>query len=304
MNRRKETQAEPFLKWVGGKARRVNEILDLMPEQIDYYLEPFLGGGAVALEVLRRNPDCKALLSDLNPHLINCWRQVKENPQGVIRSVHALDDRYLRLKFADEQKSFYMAVRERWNIYMAVLERCNKSMGDEGSGGEAGRAGMFLWLNRNCFQGMWRVNSRGEFNVPPRQHHTEESRVNYEAIEQASVLLRNADIQQGGFDEFVMAPGTVVFVDPPYIRENNGRGFTAYTKDDFTDADHLALAEKLRLSGATYVLTIGGDEDIVREIYGQPDSVSEIPCTFAATNTGRRTRNEFIITNNLHKKSK
>lgn len=74
MNRRKETQAEPFLKWVGGKARRVNEILDLMPEQIDYYMEPFLGGGAVALEVLRRNPDCKALLSDLNPHLINCWR--------------------------------------------------------------------------------------------------------------------------------------------------------------------------------------------------------------------------------------
>ena len=172
MNRRKETQVKPFLKWVGGKARRVNEILDLMPEQIDYYMEPFLGGGAVALEVLRRNPDCKALLSDLNPHLINCWRQVKENPQGVIRSVHALDDRYLRLKFASEQKSFYMAVRERWNIYMAVLERCNESM---------------------------------------------------------------------------------------------------------------------------------DDEDIVREIYGQPDSVSEIPCTFTATNAGRRTRNEFIITNNLRK---
>lgn len=289
------------MKWVGGKARRVNEILDLMPEQIDYYMEPFLGGGAVALEVLRRNPDCKALLSDLNPHLINCWRQVKENPQDVIRSVHALDDRYLRLKFASEQKSFYMAVRERWNIYMAVLERCNESMDDEDSGGEAGRAGMFLWLNRNCFQGMWRVNSRGEFNVPSRQSRTRGSRVNYEAIEQASALLKNADIQQGGFDEFVMAPGTVVFVDPPYIRENNGRGFTAYTKDGFTDADHLALAEKLRLSGATYVLTIGGDEDIVREIYGQPDSVSEIPCTFAATNAGRRTRNEFIITNNLRK---
>lgn len=294
MNRRKEAQAEPFLKWVGGKARRVNEILDLMPEQIDYYMEPFLGGGAVALEVLRRNPDCKALLSDSNPYLINCWRQVKENPQDVIRSVHALDDRYLRLKSADEQKSFYMAVRERWN----------KDMWNEDSGDKVDKAGMFLWLNRNSFQGMWRVNSRGEFNVPPRQHHTEESRVNYEAIEQASVLLRNADIQQGGFEKFVMAPETVIFVDPPYIRENNGRGFTAYTKDGFTDADHLALAEKLRLSGATYVLTIGGDEDIVREIYGQPDNMSKIPCTFAATNAGRRTRNEFIITNNLHKEFK
>lgn len=294
MNRGKETQAEPFLKWVGGKARRVNEILNLMPEQIDYYMEPFLGGGAVALEVLRRNPDCKALLSDLNPHLINCWRQVKEDPQGVIRSVRTLDDRYLRLKFATEQKSFYMTVRERWN----------RGMDDEDSGDEVDRAGLFLWLNRNCFQGMWRVNSRGEFNVPPRQSITRKSRVNYEAIEQASVLLRNADIQQGGFGEFVMAPGTVVFVDPPYIRENNGRGFTAYTKDGFTDEDHLALAERLRLSGATYVLTIGGDENIVREIYGQPDSTSRVPCTFAATNAGRRTRDEFIITNNLHKEFK
>ena len=287
MNKRKVTQAEPFLKWVGGKARRVNEILDLIPERIDYYMEPFLGGGAVALEVLRRNPDCKALLSDLNPHLINCWQQIKENPQDVIRSVHALDDSYLRLRSADEQKSFYMAVRARWN---------------QNSDNEVNRAGLFLWLNRNCFQGMWRVNSRGEFNVPPRQHHTEKSRVNYEAIEQASTLLKNADIQQGGFGEFVMAPGTVVFVDPPYIRENNGRGFTAYTKDGFTDEDHLALAEKLRLSGVTYVLTIGGDKDIVREIYGQPDSTSKIPCTFAATNAGRRMRNEFIITNNLYRK--
>ncbi len=287
MNKRKTTQAEPFLKWVGGKARRVNEILDLMPERIDYYMEPFLGGGAVALEVLRRNSNCKVLLSDLNPHLINCWQQVKENLQGVIKFVYTLDDSYLRLRSADEQKFFYMAVRERWN---------------KNSDNKVNRAGLFLWLNRNCFQRMWRVNSRGEFNVPPRQHHTEKSRVNYEAIEQASTLLKNADIQQGGFGEFVMTPETVVFVDPPYIRENNGRGFTAYTKDDFTDEDHLALAEKLRLSGATYVLTIGGDEDIVREIYGQPDSVSGVSCTFAATNAGRRTRNEFIITNNLYRK--
>ena len=287
MNRRRGVQAEPFLKWVGGKARRVNEIIDLMPETIDYYMEPFLGGGAVALEILRRNPDCKALLSDLNPHLINCWQQVKKDPEGVVRSVRTLDDSYLKLKFADEQKSFYVAVREEWN---------------SGRGNKIDRAGLFLWLNRNCFQGMWRVNSRGEFNVPPRQHHTRESRVNYEAIERASALLKNADIQQGGFGEFVMAPGTVVFVDPPYIRENSGRGFTAYTKDGFTDEDHLALAERLRLSGATYVLTIGGEEDIVREIYGQPDSVSGIPCTFAATNAGRRTRKEFIITNNLHRK--
>lgn len=292
MNRNRGIQAEPFLKWVGGKARRVDEILALMPDRVDVYAEPFLGGGAVALEVLRRNPDCKALLSDLNPHLINCWRQVKERAGELVEAVHALDDPYLLLRTAEEQRTYYLQVRGRWNAECVGV--------DEEEIDPLEQAALFLWLNRNCFQGMWRVNSKGEFNAPPRRHHTDRSRVNYRAILDDSLLLRNADIQQGGFEDCVLTAGVYVFVDPPYIRENNGRGFTAYNSGNFTDEDHLALAEKLRLSHAPYVLTIGGEEEVVREIYGLPDVTDTVPCTFAATNAGRRSRKEFIITN-IHK---
>lgn len=290
MNRRNGTQAEPFLKWVGGKTRRVDDILALMPDRVDVYAEPFLGGGAVALEVLRRNPQCTAILSDLNPHLINCWRQVRDRAEELVTAVHALDDPYLLLRTAEEQRAYYLKVRKRWNDEYAGVD-------DDGRLDPLEQAALFLWLNRNCFQGLWRVNSRGEFNVPPRRHHTDKSRVNYRAVLDDSILLRRADIQQGGFRDCVLTAGVYVFVDPPYIRENSGRGFTAYNSEGFTDEDHLALAEKLRLSHAPYVLTIGGEEDLVREIYGRPDVTDTIPCTFAATNAGRRTRREFIITN-------
>lgn len=280
---------KPFLKWVGGKGRQVGDIVStiLNSGNFDSYYEPFLGGGAVALEMMNVKPDAQYYLSDINNHLIHAWWLLHSRADGyqdMMFDLRTIDGEYLSLKTVEEQQRFYYSVRRDYNV-----DSCWDEL----------RAASFIWLNRNCFQGMWRVNRQGEFNVPPRSHHTDRSRIDWNALDEASRVVTEVEpmMYAVDFTYWNPKPNSFVFCDPPYIREDGGRGFTSYTAGGFTLDDHRRLERWLKSLPCKYLLTIGGEERLVREIYGEPATSQKISCTFSAKNQGRRLRNEYIFTN-------
>lgn len=281
--------ARPFLKWVGGKSRQVPALIHdiLKSGRPRSYYEPFLGGGAVALELMNgavreADDDTRYFLSDGNVDLMHCWNMLRNSPDAVLAALRSLDADYLHLPTLEEQCGYYLDVR---NFYNADATE------------DAVRAAVFIWLNRNCFQGMWRVNQRGAFNVPPRRHHAARTRLDWDALTNCARLLGERRVSFGGgdFSSFTPADGDAfVFCDPPYLRESSGRGYDSYTSGGFGVEDHVRLAAWLRALPCRWLLTIGGEESTVRRIYGDPVKTSVISCTFSARSQGRHLRNEYI----------
>lgn len=284
---KKMKKTKPFLKWVGGKGRQVDVLLPLIlgSGNFNEYYEPFLGCGAIALELMSSRPNVQCHLSDKNEHLIHAWRNLYgDKHEDIITLLKGIDEEYLELKTVEEQQQYYYCMRDAYNRDFVWDEV---------------RAASFIWLNRNCFQGMWRVNRGGGFNVPPRSHYTSKTRIEYGAIMEASKIMTRATPQFYSIDFEFLSPdeNSFVFCDPPYIREESGKGFTSYTVDKFTLDDHVRLSKWLKNLPCKWLLTIGGEEGVVKRIYGEPLIESRISCTFSAKSQGRRQRNEYIYAN-------
>ncbi len=139
-------EAQPFLKWVGGKAQLIAQFDEFFPAQVDRYVEPFIGGGAVFFHLKHRFPQMKAFLRDNNDELINTYKAVRDYPKELMRRL----DKHL-VEFLADRENYYYCVRAKHHLSKAdVLER----------------AARMIFLNKTCYNGLWRVNSRGEFNVP------------------------------------------------------------------------------------------------------------------------------------------
>lgn len=217
-------KASPFLKWVGGKGRLLSQLVPLLPAGVAErrHVEPFVGGGAF---FFHQAPG-RALLSDVNPALVTTYVAIRDDVEGVIAALESLA--------AEHSKVAYYGVRERYNTHPKQRT-------------PAEHAAMFIYLNKTCFNGLHRVNRRGEFNVPAGEYKN--PRILDEAcLRAASAALRGADIRCQGFEALIRdaRPGDFVYFDPPYVPVSDTASFTSYAKDGFDDDDQVRLRDVFR----------------------------------------------------------
>lgn len=270
----------PFVKWAGGKGQLLERIQMRTPNSYGTYYEPFIGGGAVLLGVKPK----KAVINDTNEQLINVYRQLKADPRAVIRAVNELD------QAGKCDKDFYMEIRARYNEKISKHEL------------DAECAGLMIWINKHCFNGLYRVNSKGLFNVPYNNKQLGKS------IDEANLMsigyyLENSQVDIL-CDDFEVAcervqKGDFVYFDSPYVPVSETASFTDYTKDGFSLEDHKRLAELFkRLDGiGAKVMLSNHDVELVHELY---DGYN-IECVDVKRNINsdakKRVGKEVIITN-------
>lgn len=256
MERGVVVMAEPILKWAGGKRQLLPEILERVPDFSGDYYEPFLGGGAVYFALEERGLiSGRAFLNDANPRLVGFYGILRDYPEAVYDGVL---DLHCMMADSDDPGAFYKKVRsdfnERGPSYDTVVE-----------------AARFLFLNKHCFNGLYRVNKKGEFNVP-WNHEMKLPAERQDLVRAGAAFHEAADVKLM-CDDWSMAligagKGDFVFLDPPYDPDRKG-GFTAYFEDGFgeTEQEHLSEAfRRLDRAGASLMLT-NHDTPLIRRLY-------------------------------------
>ena len=268
--------AAPIVKWAGGKTRLLEQLLERRPIQFRRYFEPFLGGGAMFF----RLAPARAVLSDLNDDLMNVYRCVAWHVEAVIQRLAAHKRNHAH--------DYYYAVRERWNnrkLLRADVER----------------AAAFIYLNKTCYNGLYRVNQRGNFNVPIGRY-SEPKIYDADQLRAASRALQRADLATGHFAERVenAGPGDFVYFDPPYDPVSRTANFTGYTAASFGDDDQYELARivgDLTDRGA-FVMVSSSDTPYIRDLYrGFSIETVEVARAINSRASARGPVSELIITN-------
>ena len=234
----------PIVKWVGGKRQLMFELFKNMPENYNRYFEPFIGGGALFFEL---QPD-NAYISDMNEELINLYQVVRDNVDELITD----------LKKHDISKEYFMEIRN--------IGRTN----DYRNWSDIQKASRFIYLNRTCFNGMYRVNSKGEFNVP-FGHYKNPRIVDENNLINCSSLLQRTEIRHADFSEILtkVQEGDFIYFDPPYVPLSETSSFTSYTKDGFDIDMQFKLrdvCDELDSMGVKFLLS-NSDTKLVNELY-------------------------------------
>lgn len=271
-------RAVPFIKWAGGKRSLLPHLAPHFPGEIGTYWEPFLGGGAVFFAFAKRIR--RARLSDSNAELVVTYRMVKERLPELLAKLKRHERQHQRRKgrkYADG-KTYYLKVRA--------------SQPQD----EVEVAARFIYLNRTCFNGLYRVNRKGDFNVPEGSYSKPDI-VNEQRIEAASQALTNATLQIGDFSRITPSKGDLVYCDPPYdgtFASYRPEGFNGDAQERLRDA-----ASKWADDGATVVLS-NADTPAMRALYAdQPWTLHEAtaPRAINSNGRGRDPVPELIITN-------
>ena len=229
------TEAKPFLKWAGGKGQLLSQLAAHLPQQINgepfTYIEPFVGGGAMLFYMLQHFGNIrKAVINDVNEDLILTYRTIQDNVEALITNLDRLENDYLAIAEQDGRSQMFYEVRERFNQHRDdSIERVSQ----------------LLFLNKTCFNGLFRVNRRGQFNVPFGKY-ANPTICNAAVLRADSELLKSAQIEicQGNYSQTLQHVDglTFVYLDPPYRPLDATSSFTAYAKGDFNDDDQRALA--------------------------------------------------------------
>ena len=229
------TEARPFLKWAGGKSQLLNQLGAYLPQQISEepftYIEPFVGGGAMLFYMLQHFCNIrKAVINDVNEDLILTYRIIKDDVEALITNLDKYEKDYLAITDQEGRSQIFYEVRERYNQHL---------------GDSIERASQLIFLNKTCFNGLYRVNRRGQFNVPFGKY-ANPTICNAKLLRADSQLLQSAQvvISQGDYAQTVQHIDSLTFVylDPPYRPLDATSSFTAYAKGDFNDDDQRALA--------------------------------------------------------------
>ncbi|HEL1655871.1 DNA adenine methylase [Streptococcus suis] len=276
---RTQPTLQPFTKWTGGKRQLLPVIKSLMPDNYNSYFEPFIGGGAVFFELIPK----KAIINDFNSELINCYRQIKDNPQKLIELLTKHQE--------NNSKEYYLELRavDRDN-------RINKMTDVE-------RAARIMYMLRVNFNGLYRVNSKNQFNVPYGRYKNPKI-VDSELILSISQYLNknNIEILTGDFEKAVedVGAGDFVYFDPPYIPLSETSAFTSYTHEGFSYEEQVRLRDvfrKLDKKGA-YVMLSNSSSPLVEELYkGFNIHKVEAIRTNGAKASSRGKISEIIVTN-------
>lgn len=234
----------PIVKWVGGKRQLMFELLNNMPENYNRYFEPFIGGGALFFEL---QPD-NAYISDMNEELINLYQVVRNNVDELITD----------LQKHDCSKDYFMEIRN--------IDRTDEYK----NWSDIQKASRFIYLNRTCFNGMYRVNSKGEFNVP-FGHYKNPRILDENNLINCSNLLQRTEIRHADFSAILnrVQKGDFVYFDPPYVPLSETSSFTSYTKDGFDIGMQFKLrdvCDELNSMGVKFLLS-NSDTKLVNELY-------------------------------------
>jgi len=248
----KSDAAKPFVKWAGGKSQLLDEIRNRYPEElgkkITRYCEPFVGGGAVFFDIVSSHSFEEILINDINPDLINTYFQIRDNVDSVASTLSDFRADYNDLEQA-KREEYYYEKRKRFND---LRRDSDKSTNIE-------RASLFIFLNKTCFNGLYRVNGKGDFNVPVGRHK-KLSIYDKTNICNVSKSLQNVTITCGDYKkcEDFIRKDTFVYIDPPYRPLSNTASFTSYALDGFTDKDQIELGDfinRIDAKGATVAVS-------------------------------------------------
>ncbi len=233
--------AKPFLKWAGGKTQLLDQLRGYYPPEVTdgsltRYVEPFVGGGAVFLDVMQRCAACEAHLFDINPELNILYTAVQHDPQGLIDLLADYRQRYAMLDETARSQYFY-AVRSHCNRGRARIDFANFSPA------WVERAAALIFLNKTCYNGLFRVNATGHFNVPFGKYK-QPAIYDADNIRMVSHLLQRATLHVGSFEQCadLVDARTFAYFDPPYRPLSRTANFTSYTTGRFDDAEQRRLA--------------------------------------------------------------
>ncbi|MDW2852943.1 DNA adenine methylase [Mesomycoplasma ovipneumoniae] len=275
-NKMTNSNLTPFVKWAGGKRQLINEIEIRLPKKIENYYEPFVGGGAILFHLKPQ----KAYINDINSVLINAYNVIRTKPNQLVNYLNELDE-------IECTKERYYKKRDKFN---------NKILSNEY---DVEMASLFIFLNKRCFNGLYRVNSRGLFNVPFNNKLKCDS-YSKENIFGISEYLKNVNITNLDFEESLenAKKGDFIFFDSPYV-PLNPTSFESYTKDGFDRESHIRLAElfkKLDKKGCLLMLT-NHDTELIRDLYSDYKIEVVDVRRNINSNGSNRMGKEVIITN-------
>lgn len=285
---------KPFLKWAGGKTqlldRIVPKILDKRPE-VDTYWEPFLGAGAVFLHLKANYPDLFEhwIISDINSDLMSFWQTLIFNPIQMDLKTRDLESEYNLLRTMEEKKDFYLWIRMRFNTGLD-----NTSLD---------KMAQLLFLNKAGFNGLYRVNKSGAFNVPFGKKESINLWTHHSAYEY-SELLRDVRICIGSYDTLIhrhdnrnnpdYLKNCLVYLDPPYIPLTVTSSFTSYSSDGFGAGDQMALADAFKQG--PQVVASNSDTEMSRKLWGHFNMESiQARRAISANTKGREDVKELLI---------
>ena len=244
-------ECKPFIKWVGGKGQLLSEINKLYPvelgKNINKYAEIFVGGGAVLFDILSKYKLDEVYISDKNLELINTYKSIRDNVDILIKSLKGMEEQYIPLDNKN-RKDYYYKKREEYNSLKINSEVNNIE-----------KAILFIFLNKTCFNGLYRVNKKGKFNVPMGAYKKPKI-CDEENLKNVSLTLRNVKIVYADYreSEKFIDDKTFVYIDPPYRPLNITSSFTSYTENDFNDKEQIELAEYINVlnkKGAKIVIS-------------------------------------------------
>lgn len=229
------TKGKPFLKWAGGKTQLLPTIDSFLPESFRKereitYIEPFVGGGAMLFFILQKYPNVKrAIINDINSHLITTYRAIRNEPTLLIDCLSDIQERFRQCVSHDRQKEFYLEIRHKFNtVELSDVEE----------------ASFMIFLNRTCFNGLYRENSKGSFNVPFGRYMNP-TICDKQLLLTDSQLLKRVEILNGDFSRTADYIGkyTFFYFDPPYRPLNTTSKFTSYVRYPFNDDDQRRLRD-------------------------------------------------------------
>ncbi len=296
--------AKPFIKWAGGKSQLLTEIDNAIPHRIkqsDFtYIEPFVGGGAVLFWVLQKYPNIKkAVINDINADLTNSYKTIKENVEDVIAILRQWEKEYHSLSEKQEQKKeYYYLKRMLFNSRKSDLTV---------------QTALFIFLNRTCFNGLYRVNRKNEFNVPIGSYK-KPMICDEDNLRVVNHILQKVTILNGDFEDTLeyAKDETLFYFDPPYKPLNETSSFNSYAKDEFDDKEQIRLAkfcDQIDLLGYQWILSnsdVKGknpDDNFFDDLYSKFNINRVLARRNINSNPNKRGElTELLITNNAYEK--
>ena len=272
----------PVVKWAGGKRQLLKYIHEMMPERYGNYYEPFIGGGAVLFDLMPEH----AYISDINEALICMYQTIRNQPEELMDILHQYDLRIQAADAKDEQKAIYYEIREEYNEKLQAHTY------------DAQTAALLIFLNKHCFNGLYRTNRHGGFNVPFA--NTTRDSFAADNLRAVSDYLQSVEIDCADFEMLCnrAQAGDFVFLDSPYAPLKDDT-FTSYTKEGFEKDDHIRLAAQFRAMderGVQCMLT-NHNTDFIRGLYDGYHIRTVQVKRLINRNANDRTGEEVIITN-------
>jgi len=276
----RDIQIPKFVKWAGDKGQLLEQFKPLFPSRFKRYLEPFVGSGAVFFYIIQKYEPSEIIISDINEELINTYEVIRNDVEKLIVELKQHKEYHMV-----EGKKYYLTIRATDPKELPLLER----------------AARFIYLNKTCFNGLYRVNSKGNFNVPMGAYKNPDI-VQEERLRFVSKLLKKVSIKVMSFEKVVSLAkkDDFVYFDPPYYPLKKGKSFTTYTKNVFLEEEQKKLSSVFKALNkkGCYVMLSNSDTDFIKDLYeGFNLHIVKATRMINCNGDNRGKINEVVITN-------